>query len=493
VKKLLAGALGTVLALGGLGVATATPAAAATPDIQPACSSLYVTLDGYPDGTAVALSVDGETVEQVTFDGNHSLWHDIDGSVPHDWSVVVDVPDGAEGDFADSGTTTPCGAPPTDWLYANAYCGYLNVSLGGFPAGSAVTVTVDDAVLAEGVVDEHGSYWFGTELDQWAGQTWQVVLDAEDDTFDRSESGASSCGSGGEIVLPTTPAALTQCAATPEGVEIPADSDEVSYTRTDAGIVATPAAGYEFPGGAGTTGEWRALGDGRLLLEWFSLVRPRCDLEVVSVTPVCEAGAPFVDVVVTPPSGAGAESLEMEWVGPDADYDVVYGGGGFGHPFTSRQPWPSFITNDDGTVSPHHTPEWRLDDIDLVFSTSVGVDGHTYSRSYRALWEDAPTVDPCADDPGPHFTVDARGRWLGGKQYLVVRVLNEDDVPADVSVVTPFGGKEYADVAPGAYAYQMFAVRSGEPLDGAVVVTVTADVDGEPVTRERSVPFWLGW
>lgn len=122
-KKLLAGTVGTVLALGGLGVATATPAAAATPSVQPSCNSLYVSLDDYPQGTSVVVTLDGETVESTTFDTSYSFWRDLDFSVPHDWSVVVDAPDGADGDFSDSGSTVPCDTDPNVWADAWASCG----------------------------------------------------------------------------------------------------------------------------------------------------------------------------------------------------------------------------------------------------------------------------------------------------------------------------------------------------------------------------------
>src|SRR5690349_12869229 len=99
VKKLLAGTVGTVLALGGLGVATATLAAAATPYVQPSCNSLYISLEDYPEGTSVVVTLDGETVDSTTFDTSYSFWRDFDFSTPHDWSVDVDAPDGAEGDL----------------------------------------------------------------------------------------------------------------------------------------------------------------------------------------------------------------------------------------------------------------------------------------------------------------------------------------------------------------------------------------------------------
>jgi len=574
VKKLLAGTVGTVLALGGLGVATATPAAAATQYVQPSCSSLYVSLDGYPDGSTFTLTLDGET-ETATFDGSYGVWRDLDFSAPHDWSVVVDAPDDADGDFSDSGTTTPCDTDPDvsawvdatcgelvtsitkypegsrvvttidgeilqdtsaalaywgtwslDWQVAhdwsvvldspddsldrtwsgttepcgfdprlrvdvNAYCATMTVSVDGYPAGTALAVRVGDEVVGEGTIDESGYFWGEWAIDGTAAQEWSVEVDAVDDALDRTESGLSEpCWVPPTTVEPVTPGTVTDCAATPDDVVLPDDTEAISYARTDRGIVATASSGYDFPL---WVSPWETDGDGRLVLRWRAVVQPRCDLEVVSVTPVCDAGAPAVDVVVSPPPGADAGTLEMDWVGPNEGYDdVVYGGGGFGQPFTSRQPWPTFVTHDDGTVSPSYSPEWRLEDVDLLFGVSVPVDGGSYSRYHRALWEDAPTADPCSDDPGPHFSVDVSPRWLAGKLYLSVRVLNEGESTADVSVVTPFGRKHFPRVAAGASAYQAFAVRTTDPVEGQVDVSFTADVDGEQVTRERAVPFWLG-
>ncbi|MFJ4233599.1 hypothetical protein [Cellulosimicrobium cellulans] len=574
-KKLLAGTVGTVLALGGLGVATATPAAAATQFVQPSCNSLYVSLEDYPEGTSVVVTLDGETVESTTFDISYAFSHDLDLSTPHDWSVDVDAPGGTDGDYSDSGTTTPCDTDPNAWADAwascgelstyvtgypegsrivvslegevvadetfigssangwpldwqvahdwsvvldaaddaldrtwsgttepcrfdpslrvdvSAYCESLWVNVAGYPAGTAVTIRLDGETVAEGSVDESGYFSGGWTIDGSRSQEWVVVLDAADDAQDRTETGVSEpCWVEPNTVEPVTPVTVTDCSATPADVVLPDDTAEITYERTNDGIVATASPGYVLPS---SSDQWGPHDGGRLLLGWHSVVRPRCDLEVVSVTPVCDDGLPFVDVVVTPPSGAAEGTLGIEWVGPNGGYDdVVYGGGGFGLSFTSRQPWPSFITNDDGTVSPQRDPEWRLADIDLVLGVSVPVDGGSFSRYHRALWEDAPTDDPCADDPGPHFSVDVSERRLAGKLYLAVRVLNEGDSTADVSVETLFGRKHFPRVAAGASAYQAFAVRTTEPVEGQVDVSFTADVDGESVTRERSVPFWLG-
>ncbi len=572
-KKLIARAVVMVLALGGLGLAAAPSASAAVPTVSATCSSLDVMLDGYPDGTTVTTTVDGESVVETAEGGWYSAWRGFDWSTAHEWSVVVDASEGSDGDFSDGGTTTPCDVDPDRYAFANAscgevtahaasypagtrlvvsvdgqtvtddpvegyygrswpidwtvahdwtvtldavddaldqvwegvtepcdvdprlrvevgaYCDQFSVSVTGYPAGTTVEVRLDDAPFADGVVNEWDEFWGSWTIGADTTHTWEVVIDAEDDSLDRTESGESEpCWTEPGEVLPETPATVTACSATPDDVVLPADSEAVSYERTPEGIVATATDGYVFPWDG--LDQWQRLDDARAVLSWHSAVRPVCDLEVVSVTPVCVEGSPFVDVVVTPPVGADAGSLEMDWVGPDAAYDVVYGSGGFGQPFESRQPWPAFITNEDGTVSPHHTPDWRLDDIDLAFGTTMQADGGAYSRYHRAIWEDAPTVDPCADDPGPHFSVEARERSLAGKPYLAVRVLNEDDTAADVTIATPLGSRTFHDVAPGASAYQAYPLRT-EMQDVPVTVTFTTDLRGQRVTRERVVRSWL--
>ncbi|MGO1202450.1 hypothetical protein [Cellulosimicrobium funkei] len=576
-KKLLAGTVGTVLALGGLGVATATPAAAATPSVQPSCNSLYVSLDDYPQGTSVVVTLDGETVESTTFDTSYSFWRDLDFSVPHDWSVVVDAPDGADGDFSDSGSTVPCDTDPNVWADAWASCGELSTNVGGYPEGSRVVVSVDGAVVGDETFT--GSFWTGWPLDwqtthdwsvtldapedaldrSWSGTTepcrfdpslrvdvsaycevlwvdvagypagtavavrldgevlgdgvvdesgffsgewtidgsrtqeWEVALDAADDALDRTESGSTEpCWVEPTVVEPVMPVVPTDCDATPDDVVLPDDTAEITYERTAEGIVATAAPGYRFDSLA--SDQWSFYGESQVILHWGSAVRPRCELEVLSVVPTCDAGVPLVDISVTPPHGATDDNSTffIEWEGPGGPNEVVYGDAGFGHPWTTRQPWPGFVTHDDGTVSPTYDPTWRLDDVDLRLSATVAADGGAYTVFHSATVEDAPTADPCADDPGPHFSVDVTPRWLAGKLYLGVRVLNEGDGAADVSVVTPFGRKHFPRVAAGASAYQAFAVRTSEPVDGQVDVSFTADVDGGPVTRERSVPFSFG-
>ncbi|MBD5787277.1 ThuA domain-containing protein [Cellulosimicrobium terreum] len=87
------------------------------------------------------------------------------------------------------------------------------------------------------------------------------------------------------------------------------------------------------------------------------------------------------------------------------------------------------------------------------------------------------------------FTAVAQVRTMAGKDYLAVRVANGEEGPVDVTVETPYGERTFTDVAPGANAYQSFATRLVGVPSGDVTVTVTAERDGEEVVEEALVPF----
>jgi len=87
----------------------------------------------------------------------------------------------------------------------------------------------------------------------------------------------------------------------------------------------------------------------------------------------------------------------------------------------------------------------------------------------------------------PLVEVEASARCLAGNPYVAVRARNASDGALDVALVTGAGEKTFAAVAPGANAYQSFAVRA----PGDVPVTVTATGPGgatEEVTRDVVVP-----
>ncbi|MFD4991280.1 TIM barrel protein [Cellulosimicrobium cellulans] len=78
-------------------------------------------------------------------------------------------------------------------------------------------------------------------------------------------------------------------------------------------------------------------------------------------------------------------------------------------------------------------------------------------------------------------TVTSQARCLAGKAYLAVRALNDEDVPLDITIETPYGSKTFEDVAPGKNAYQSFNARADGIEAGTVSVTAT-DAEGGTAT-----------
>ncbi len=62
--------------------------------------------------------------------------------------------------------------------------------------------------------------------------------------------------------------------------------------------------------------------------------------------------------------------------------------------------------------------------------------------------------------PTVELDVQVQTRCLAGKAYVAVRATNVGDQTAEVRLVTPFGERAVAGVAPGASAYQSFPVRA---------------------------------
>lgn len=120
--------------------------------------------------------------------------------------------------------------------------------------------------------------------------------------------------------------------------------------------------------------------------------------------------------------------------------------------------------------------------VDLIVDAPGSINGA------HGVWGDA-RFECGGEEPEVAFSAEAQPRTLAGKVYVAVRVVNDEDVPVDVTVTTPFGDKSFADVAPGASAYQSFATRSTSVEAGEVTVTVTKTVDGEDVTSSRTVGY----
>ncbi|HMR50420.1 MAG TPA: discoidin domain-containing protein [Arachnia sp.] len=76
--------------------------------------------------------------------------------------------------------------------------------------------------------------------------------------------------------------------------------------------------------------------------------------------------------------------------------------------------------------------------------------------------------------PGPNVAVLADTRCVAGKLQLVVKTTNEDPSAVKVTVTTPYGSKEWAEVGSGRSVSQAFAMRVASTPGGQVSVTATA-------------------
>ncbi|MBD5787186.1 metallophosphoesterase [Cellulosimicrobium terreum] len=72
-------------------------------------------------------------------------------------------------------------------------------------------------------------------------------------------------------------------------------------------------------------------------------------------------------------------------------------------------------------------------------------------------------------------TTTARTQCMAGKAHVAVRATNDDTVPVDVTLETPYGTRTVEGVEPGTSAYQAFAVRSAAVEAGVAHVSATGD------------------
>lgn len=117
---------------------------------------------------------------------------------------------------------------------------------------------------------------------------------------------------------------------------------------------------------------------------------------------------------------------------------------------------------------------------DTTFATGrVGFGSFDNTGRIRDL-----TVTAAEEPAGVELDVEVAPRCLAGRVYLAVAATNASAAPADVTLATAYGSRTVVDVAPGAAAYQAFAVRASSLEAGSVTVTGTGTVDGQEVTSE---------
>ncbi|MFI7150941.1 ThuA domain-containing protein [Nonomuraea sp. NPDC050022] len=99
------------------------------------------------------------------------------------------------------------------------------------------------------------------------------------------------------------------------------------------------------------------------------------------------------------------------------------------------------------------------------------------------------TVTISATAPQVKLTVTATSRCIGTSAYVAVTAINNSDVPATVTLTTPFGTKTVAGVAPGKQAYQSFNSRAGQVDAGTATVKGTATIAGKEITSSYDAAY----
>ncbi|NUT48650.1 MAG: family 43 glycosylhydrolase [Saccharothrix sp.] len=91
--------------------------------------------------------------------------------------------------------------------------------------------------------------------------------------------------------------------------------------------------------------------------------------------------------------------------------------------------------------------------------------------------------------PSLEVTGAADTRCAGPNVKLTVHVTNNEQVPVDITVETPFGTKAFDDVEPGKTRFHPFMAGKSPLAAGSAAVTATATVDGRQVSSAFEVPY----
>ncbi|GAA1829545.1 family 43 glycosylhydrolase [Agromyces salentinus] len=124
----------------------------------------------------------------------------------------------------------------------------------------------------------------------------------------------------------------------------------------------------------------------------------------------------------------------------------------------------------------------------------VGVDGRidvslspTRAPDVQLSWLIV-TADEVAA-PALGVEVTASTRCVANKVMVSARVHNTAAVPVAATLESTFGAKSIASIAPGANGTHTFTTRKADVAAGAVAATVTAVIDGAPVTQSVQAAY----
>ncbi|KZM77062.1 hypothetical protein [Cellulosimicrobium sp. I38E] len=399
-KRLLASAAATALALGGLLVATAAPASAHSGGPVADCQSLKVDLWAYAPGNGLTVVVDGKTLEPRSFDGHFKKTYDLDPTQDHTWSVAVDASDNDRYDKSWKGTTTACEAPEEESPVQVGVYVYpkLDPTRGAAweNSGPQKLVTSDEVALPEKPWDKT---WLVAPLDleavrevartiepdvtteelctAWAVQQDLVDLPgglAELPTDIRYSPDGKHLGEfpdgtliswdhqdlvklfpegacdtpepvDEEVVAPATPvvpSAVEVCGTELTEENVPAESEEFRYTVTAEGVVAEPkGATVEFSAETAELG-YVVAEDGRSALFPIADLLPSeeaCALVPGAIEAVCEGDVPYLGYEVALPEGITVDDenpLTITFLHPNGGENYVVEG----QPLNGTILWP---------------------------------------------------------------------------------------------------------------------------------------------------------
>ncbi|MGI5154125.1 LVIVD repeat-containing protein [Microbispora sp. CA-102843] len=129
------------------------------------------------------------------------------------------------------------------------------------------------------------------------------------------------------------------------------------------------------------------------------------------------------------------------------------------------------------------TPSQFLNRAEIDAAESVKLDRFNTQAQPKLTWQPS--------TPDVPLIVSASSRCVGTSAYVAVTAVNDANVPANVTLSTPYGSKTVADVAPGKQAYQSFTTRAGQIPAGAVTVKGTATIGGKQVTSSYDATYTL--
>jgi DUF1680 family protein len=122
----------------------------------------------------------------------------------------------------------------------------------------------------------------------------------------------------------------------------------------------------------------------------------------------------------------------------------------------------------------------------------VGAGVLTAGEKDRIVADAARAAGELAPESTWDIEAQVRTQCTGTNAYLSVSVRNADQVPLTIELITPYGSRTVADVAPGRSAYQSFNTRRAAVPAGTVTVKATGVVDAVPVTTQIDEEYEAG-